>query len=177
MNIEKTRIKDLLLIENIVHSDYRGNFSEIFRKDKLEKYLGYNIDFVQSNLVFSKKNTLRGLHFQHEPFAQSKLITVINGVIVDVAVDLRKQSKTYMEYYKIQLNAKKNNSIFIPRGFAHGYLTISKSATILYHVDNLYSPLHEDGIKYDNKKLNIKWDCNHENIIVSNKDDNLNFGQ
>ena len=175
MNIKKTRIKDLLLIENLVYSDYRGNFSEIFRKDKLEKYLGRNFDFVQSNLVFSKKNTLRGLHFQHEPFAQSKLVTVINGVIEDVAVDLRVNSKTYMEYYKIQLSAEKNNSLFIPRGFAHGYLTISKSATILYHVDNLYSSLHEDGIKYDNKKLNIKWGVNHENLIVSNKDNNLNF--
>ena len=175
MKIKRTIFKDLFIIENKTFFDSRGDFSEIYREDFLNNFIEYKVNFIQTNLVRSIKNSLRGLHFQHPPFSQSKLITVIDGKIIDVAVDLRKDSKTYKQYFKFELNSNNNKSIFIPRGFAHGYLTLSDSATILYHVDNLYSKQHEDGIKYDNIQLNINWGVENDLLIVSKKDKKLSF--
>lgn len=175
MKIERTIFEDLLIIENKTFYDSRGGFSEIYREDILNNFINYKVNFMQTNLVRSNKNSIRGLHFQHPPFSQAKLITAIDGQIIDVAVDLRKDSKTYKQYFKFELNSNNNKSIFIPRGFAHGYLTLSESATILYHVDNLYSHQHEDGIKYDNKELNIDWGIKNNLLIVSEKDKKLSF--
>ena len=175
MKIERTIFKDLLIIENKIHYDSRGDFSEIYREDILNDFIDHKVNFTQTNLVRSNKNSIRGLHFQHPPFSQAKLITAIDGQIIDVAVDLGKDSKTYKQYFKFELNSNNNKSIFIPRGFAHGYLTLSESATILYHVDNLYSQQHEDGIKYDSKELNIDWGVKNDLLIVSEKDKKLSF--
>ena len=175
MKIEKTIFKDLLIIENKINYDSRGDFSEIYREDILNDFTNLKVNFTQTNLVRSNKNSIRGLHFQHPPFSQAKLITAIDGQIIDVAVDIRKDSKTYKQYFKFELNSNNNKSIFIPRGFAHGYLTLSDSATVLYHVDNLYSQQHEDGIKYDCKQLNIDWGVENDLLIVSEKDKKLSF--
>ena len=118
---------------------------------------------------------MRGLHFQKEPFAQSKLISVAHGEILDIAVDIRKNSKTYGKYFSRILSARNNESIFIPRGFAHGYLTLTKNAIINYEVDNYYKPEMEDGISYKDDFLNIDWGINESKIIISEKDNNLKY--
>ena len=175
MRFKKTDFKGLILIFHNVYSDYRGDFKEILKKNKLEDFLGYNLNFCQANSVKSNLNVLRGLHFQKEPFAQSKLISVAHGEILDIAVDIRKNSKTYGKYFSRILSARNNESIFIPRGFAHGYLTLTKNAIINYEVDNYYKPEMEDGISYKDDFLNIDWGINESKIIISEKDNNLKY--
>ena len=139
IKITRTDFKDLYLIEYKNHNDRRGSLFELFRQDFLKKEINVMYNFCQDNLVKSSKMVLRGLHFQNPPFAQSKLISVINGEIFDVAVDLRKNSKTYGKYFSLNLNSKSNKSILIPRGFAHGYLSLSEDTIVHYKVDNYYS--------------------------------------
>ena len=146
---------------------------EVFRQNFLEKKLGYNINFCQDNLVKSKINVLRGLHFQCEPFSQAKLVYVSSGAILDVVVDIRKNSKTYAKYYSTILSSDNKKSIFIPKGFAHGYLTINDNTIVNYKVDNYYNKLYECGICYNDKKLNIDWSIDINNITISEKDKNL----
>ena len=172
MKIKTTSFKGLLIIQNKLFSDERGDFSEIFKKDLIENHLGYEINFCQNNLVKSKKNVFRGLHFQKNPYAQSKLITVISGEILDIAVDIRKESKTYGKYFSYKLSSTKNESLFIPKGFAHGYLTISQNAYVLYEVDNYYNPKMERGISYKDKSLKISFGFDIDQFIVSDKDKN-----
>lgn len=175
MIIKETPFKDLLIIENTPHLDKRGSFTEVFKKEIVENHLGYDINFCQENLVKSKKNVLRGLHFQINPFAQSKLISVLSGEILDIAVDIRKESKTYGKYFSYNLSSRKNESLFIPKGFAHGYLTISNDTSILYKVDNYYNPEMERGISFEDDFLKINLGIEFEKLIISKKDKKFKF--
>ena len=169
MEIIKTNFEGLFLIKLNTHSDSRGDFTELFKQNLFEN----EINFCQDNIVRSKKFVLRGLHFQKEPYAQTKLISVIEGEIFDVAVDLRKFSKTYGNYFSVKLSAQDNMSILIPKGFAHGYLTTSEKAIIHYKVDNYYNPDFEGGIKFDDKNVDIDWGVKKNNLIISERDTNF----
>jgi dTDP-4-dehydrorhamnose 3,5-epimerase len=170
VNFINTDIQDVIICEPEIHKDDRGHFFESFRHDKLEKFLGYKIHFCQDNESYSSYGTLRGLHFQKPPFEQTKLVRVSSGEILDVAVDLRKKSKTYGKHIKIKLSAKNKKQLLIPKGFAHGFLVISQSATVCYKVDNYYSHIHDSGILFNDKILNIDWEINSKNLKLSEKD-------
>lgn len=169
MKIEETFIKDLIIIEPTVFGDERGCFFESYSKIKFE-HLGINIDFVQDNQSFSKKGTLRGLHYQNPPYAQTKLIRVLEGEIMDVVVDLRRNSKTFKKCFNIVLSAENKKQLLIPQGFAHGFSVLSETASVIYKCDQYYNKNSEGGIKFDDPSLNIDWGIDIENAIVSNKD-------
>ena len=152
--------------------DNRGFFMESFKKEDFEQFLGEKINFCQENTSESKYGVLRGLHFQKHPFSQSKLINVQKGKILDICVDLRKNSKFYGKYFSIILDDIDNKSIFIPKGFAHGFVVLSKSARVSYKVDNYYSPKHESGLNYNDSELNIDWLIDRKSIKLSDKDIN-----
>tara|TARA_Y100001954_G_scaffold229905_1_gene276678 strand:- start:924 stop:1460 length:537 start_codon:yes stop_codon:yes gene_type:complete len=170
MRFIKTKFRDLFIIKHNLYTDDRGYFKETFKKEKLEKLIDKKINFCQQNSVKSKKNVLRGLHFQKDPNGQSKLISVEQGKILDIAVDIRKDSETYGRYFSYILSQENHESLFIPKGFAHGYLTISETVLINYTVDNYYSPKNEMGISYDDKFLKIDWGVDHNRLIISKKD-------
>ena len=170
MIYKETEFKGLILISHKIFSDKRGLFKETFRSNELDRLTDYKINFCQENSVYSYKNVLRGLHYQNDPFEQSKLITVAEGAILDVAVDIRKNSKTYGKYFKYLLSAENNESLFIPKGFAHGYLTVSKKALINYKVDNYYKPDYESGVSFKDSHLNIDWGTHISDLIISKKD-------
>ena len=174
MKFFKTDFKDLIIIKHNIYFDKRGFFKVNFKNAKFEQFMNKKFNFCQQNSVKSNLNVLRGLHFQREPMAQSKLISVTFGKILDVAVDIRKDSMTYGKYFSRILSAENHESIFIPRGFAHGYLTLSEFALINYHVDNYYDQEKEDGIPYNDSFLNIDWGIPHEKLIISEKDMNQN---
>tara|TARA_B100001250_G_scaffold149451_1_gene128005 strand:+ start:1317 stop:1853 length:537 start_codon:yes stop_codon:yes gene_type:complete len=173
LNIEKTDFKDLLIINHDIFHDNRGSFKEIFRNNVLDENLSYRINFCQENNVKSSLMVLRGLHYQEEPFSQSKLISVTEGKILDIAVDIRKNSKTYGMYFSYVLSSDSNKSIFIPKGFAHGYLTLTKNAYVNYKVDNYYEKKSERGICFNDKLLNIDWGVDENQILISDKDKKL----
>lgn len=168
MNIIKTDIEDLVVIEPIVHGDHRGWFMETFSAKELEKH-GINTVFVQDNQSFSaQKNTLRGMHFQNAPMAQTKLIRCTRGAIIDVVVDLRKNSKTYKKWFSIELSAENKKQLYIPKGFAHGFVTLTENVEVQYKVDEFYSKEHDRSIRFDDPEIGIKWEV--ENPILSEKD-------
>ena len=174
MKIEKTFIKDLVIIEPTVLGDERGYFFESYSKIKFDA-LGFDIDFVQDNQSFSKRGTLRGLHYQNPPFAQTKLVRVLEGEIIDVAVDLRKDSPTYGKAFSILLSAENKKQLLVPQGFAHGFSVVSDTASVMYKCDQFYNKDSEGGIKFDDPSLNIDWGMNLEDAIVSDKDQILPF--
>tara|TARA_B100001939_G_C16924303_1_gene610835 strand:- start:27 stop:575 length:549 start_codon:yes stop_codon:yes gene_type:complete len=167
MKIERTPIKDLLVIHPQVHEDSRGNFFESWNKDLFKKITN-GLDFVQDNQSYSKKNVLRGLHFQNPPYEQGKLVRVIKGSVLDVAVDIRKDSDTYGSYYSIELNDENKIIFWIPPGFAHGFLTLKDNTIFSYKCTSFYNKDSEGSILYNDKDLNINWGV--KNPIVSNKD-------
>ena len=176
MKFLKTTIPDLILIEPLIHKDYRGYFFESYRHDLLEQKLGYEVNFVQDNETKSTKGVLRGLHFQLPPFDQSKLCRVIEGSVLDVAVDLRKDSTTFGKHLAVELTGDNKRQLFIPKGFAHGYLTLSETATFFYKVDNYFSPESQKGIVFDDDFLSIDWKLLHKDIHLSSYDKcNLKF--
>jgi len=170
MKITKTFIEDLLIIEPQLFKDDRGFFYESYNKQSLDKVI--NIVFVQDNESKSHKGVVRGLHFQRPPFEQTKLVRCVSGEILDVAVDLRINSKTYGKHFSINLSSKNKKQLFIPRGFAHGFQVLSETATVNYKVDSFYNSKYDSGIIWDDKDLLIKWDNNIEPIL-SEKDLNL----
>lgn len=174
MKIYNTKFKDLLLLKHEAFDDERGVFKELFRINELNDRLSYSVSFCQENVVESSINVLRGLHYQKFPYQQSKLITVISGAILDIAVDIREESKTYGKYYSRILKSENNESLFVPSGFAHGYLTLTKKALICYNVDNYYNSNYEGGIFFNDPKLNIKWGQKAKKMIISKKDLQLN---
>jgi dTDP-4-dehydrorhamnose 3,5-epimerase len=174
MIFTKTSISDLIIIESNPIIDNRGSFQEIFRLNDLENELGYRVSFCQENQSTSKYGVLRGLHFQEKPYEQAKLIRVVQGSVLDVVVDLRKNSLTYGKYFSIELSHKNNLQLFIPKCFAHGYLTLSQKATIVYKTDNYYNKDSENGIKFDDEYLNINWGLPYVDIKCSEKDKLLN---
>jgi dTDP-4-dehydrorhamnose 3,5-epimerase (EC 5.1.3.13) len=168
MNIIKTEIEDVLIIEPRVFGDHRGWFTETYSKEKF-KNLGVDIDFVQSNHSFSaQKGTLRGLHFQLNPKAQTKLVRCTKGKILDVAVDLRKGSPTYKRWISIELTAENKKQLLIPKGFAHGFVTLTDDVEVQYNVDEYYAPECDRSIKFDDPEIGIDWGI--ENPILSDKD-------
>lgn len=169
MNLDNTFIKDLVILTPTVFEDERGYFMESFNSNKLSD-LGVNINFVQDNQSFSQKNTLRGLHYQNPAFAQTKLVRVLEGEIIDVAVDLRKDSETYGKHFAIKLTADNKKQLLIPQGFAHGFSVLSETAVVMYKCDQYYNKESEGGIRFDDPTLNIDWGIDLKEAIVSQKD-------
>lgn len=173
MKISKTKFEDCYIIEPSLIGDVRGYFFESFHQDRFEDLTGLKVNFVQDNQSFSKKGTLRGLHFQSAKFGQAKLVRVLNGVVLDVVVDIRKGSKTFGEHFSIELSSENKKQLFIPRGFAHGFVVLSESAEFFYKCDNYYNKVSEGGIIYNDPTLNIDWKLSKNEMIISEKDYNL----
>ena len=170
MTFTRSTIPDVVLCEPLVHGDDRGYFVETFRDDKLEAFLGYKIQFLQDNESKSSYGVLRGLHYQLEPFAQTKLVRVISGVILDVAVDIRKNSPTFGLHVSVELSGENKKQMLIPKGFAHGFAVLSEEATVAYKVDNYYAPQCDRGIAYNDASLGIDWIVPSEKLKISQKD-------
>ena len=170
MTFTRTAIPDVVIIEPKVHGDSRGYFVETFRQDKLEEFLGYQINFCQDNESKSSKGVLRGLHYQLPPHAQTKLVRVIYGRVLDVAVDIRKNSPTFGQHVAVELSGENKKQLLIPRGFAHGFVVLEDDTVFAYKVDNYYSPQCDRGIAFDDKNLNIDWILNHNELNLSAKD-------
>jgi dTDP-4-dehydrorhamnose 3,5-epimerase len=163
MKINKTFIKDLLIIEPQLFKDERGFFYESYNKNNLDKVI--NVVFVQDNESKSHKGVIRGLHFQAPPFDQTKIVRCVSGNILDVAVDLRVNSKTYGKFFSIELSSENNKQLFIPKGFAHGFQVLSETAIVNYKVDNFYNPKSDSGIIWNDKDLSIDWNLDIKPII------------
>lgn len=170
MQFIRTAIPDVVIIEPQVHGDERGYFVETFRTDKLEEFLGYKINFCQDNESKSSKGVLRGLHYQLPPFAQTKLVRVIQGKVLDVAVDIRKGSLTFGQYVAIELSAENKRQLLVPRGFAHGFVVLEDDTVFAYKVDSYYSPECDRGIAFDDPDIGIDWQIPHEQLNLSAKD-------
>jgi dTDP-4-dehydrorhamnose 3,5-epimerase len=170
MNFIRTEIPDVVIIEPLVHGDNRGYFVETFRADKLEEFLGYKINFCQDNESKSSRGVLRGLHYQLHPAAQTKLVRVIQGSVLDVAVDIRKASPTFGKHVSVELNSENKRQLLVPRGFAHGFVVLEDNTTFAYKVDNYYSPENDRGIAFDDKELSIDWNIPHAELNLSSKD-------
>lgn len=169
MEIIQTPISDLLIIQPRVFKDARGFFMESYNRSKFNE-LGINLDFCQDNQSRSAYGVIRGLHYQLLPQSQSKLVTVIEGAVWDVAVDLRKNSPTFGQWYGIELTGENKTQFLIPQGFAHGFSVLSESALFSYKCDNFYSPEHEAGILFNDPTLNIDWKIPADKALVSEKD-------
>jgi dTDP-4-dehydrorhamnose 3,5-epimerase len=169
-----TTIEGLVIIEPTVFGDNRGYFLESYNKKKFEEAIG-KVSFVQDNESKSSKGVLRGLHFQKPPYAQIKLVRCIQGNVLDVAVDIRDGSETYGKYVSVELSGENKKQVFIPRGFAHGFLVLSNTAIVSYKVDNNYAPAHDAGIRWNDPTLNIQWRVNEREVLVSEKDVKLPF--
>ena len=174
MKFIKTEIPDVYIIEPLVFGDNRGYFLESFNLEKFEENI-YPIKFVQDNESKSSRGVLRGLHFQKPPFEQAKLVRCIEGRVLDVAVDVRKESPTYGKHVAVELSGENKRQLFVPRGFAHGFSVLSDTAIFAYKVDNTYAPESDSGIRFDDKELNIDWGLSEEEILLSVKDKNLSF--
>lgn len=170
MKFTPQSIEDVILIEPTTHGDDRGYFVETFRQDLFEESIGYKVNFIQDNESKSTKGILRGLHFQVPPFAQSKLVRVIEGEVLDVAVDIRQGSPTFGQYVSTILSAENKHQLFLPRGFAHGFVVLSDSAIFSYKVDNYYSPECDRGLAFNDAELQIDWVLAKEQVRLSEKD-------
>ena len=168
MKITETPLKDCYLIEATAFGDERGFFMEAFNKQKLKEELNVEFEIEQVNFASSAKNVLRGLHYQDAPYSQTKLVGVTRGAVIDLVVDLRKDSPSYLQHYKVLLDHP-SKLFLVPKGFAHGYLTLSDDTLFYYLVDAPYSPKHEMGILYNDPALNIDWG-QQDSPIVSDKD-------
>lgn len=172
MKLVETSIQDLFILEPKVFSDPRGYFFEAYNENTF-KALGLNYRFVQDNESFSTFGTLRGLHFQKGEFAQAKLVRVLKGKVLDVAVDLRPQSKTFKKYVTCELSEENKRMFMVPRGFAHGFIVLSETALFQYKCDNFYSPQNEAGIIWNDPDLQIDWKVSAQDVLVSEKDSKL----
>lgn len=170
MKFTRTHIEDVIIMEPQVHGDQRGYFVETFRQDELEEFLGFKVSFVQDNESKSGKGVLRGLHYQLAPAAQTKLVRVIQGAVLDVAVDIRKGSPTYGQHVAVELTAENKKQLFVPRGFAHGFVVLDENTMFAYKVDNYYSPENDRGIAFNDPALNIDWKLNIGQLNLSAKD-------
>lgn len=169
MIFTEQKLKGVWVIEPRVFADERGYFMESFRQDKFEEHIG-KVNFIQDNESKSTRGVLRGLHYQTGEYAQAKLVRVIEGSVLDVAVDIRKSSPTFGQYVAVELTAENKKQLYIPGGFAHGFLVLSESAIFTYKVDNVYSPQHEASIIWNDKSLNIDWGMTEEELLLSSKD-------
>lgn len=173
MRIEQTPLQDCFIIHEKVHGDARGYFIETYNQRDFKAATGLNIEFVQDNQSRSTKGVLRGLHMQRGAAAQAKLVRVLEGSVLDIAVDLRKGSPSFGQHFAIELTADNHKQFFVPAGFAHGFVVLSETATFFYKVDKFYEPGNEVGIMYNDKDLNIDWRLTDAEIILSEKDKTL----
>lgn len=170
MNVTETKLKGCFIIEPRVFNDDRGYFFESYNKAAFNKDLSMNVNFVQDNESFSTKGVLRGLHFQKGEFAQAKLVRVTQGEVLDVAVDLRPDSETFLQVETVLLSSENKKQLFVPRGFAHGFIVLSDTVVFNYKCDNVYNKESEGGIIYNDPTLNIDWMLDPSEFIVSDKD-------
>ena len=172
MRVFKTDIEGVLIVEPMVHGDQRGYFMESFSERDFEAATGLNVRFVQDNESRSRRGVLRGLHFQREPYAQAKLVRVMQGRVLDVAVDIRPGSATFGRYVAVELSADNHRQLFIPKGFAHGYVVLEEDTVFQYKCDEYYHPESEDGVAWNDPQIGIEWPLTESEIILSPKDTN-----
>jgi dTDP-4-dehydrorhamnose 3,5-epimerase len=170
MNFIPTKLEGCFILEPKVIQDERGYFMESFNENTFQKGTGKVVHFVQDNQSFSTKGVLRGLHYQTGEHAQAKLVRVLQGEVLDVVVDIRPNSTSYGEYVSVLLTGENNTQFFVPRGFAHGFLVLSDTATFFYKCDNFYNKESEGGLLYNDKSVNVDWQFPLENLIISEKD-------
>ena len=170
MKVSETHLEGCFVIEPKVFEDDRGSFFESFRKEVFEKKTGLKVDFIQDNQSISQKGVLRGLHMQKGEFAQAKLVRVVQGKVLDVAVDIRENSPTFGEHFSIELSSENNTQLFVPKGFLHGFATLENNTIVVYKCDNYYHKETELGVAYNDKELNIDWSLLASEIEVSDKD-------
>ena len=169
MKVTKTEIDGVFIIEPQVFEDERGCFFESYNKEKLKEQ-GIDYDFIQDNQSKSKYGTIRGIHFQKGEYAQAKLVRVLEGTVLDVAVDLRKDSPTFGKHVAVELSAENRRQLMIPRGFGHGFSVLSETAVFAYKCDNVYNKASEGGLRYNDPKLGIDWKIDTDKAILSDKD-------
>lgn len=172
MDFTRTQIPDVVICSPKIYGDHRGYFCETFRKDSLEEFLGFKVDFCQDNESKSSFGVLRGMHYQLPPFTQSKLVRVLEGSVLDVAVDIRKGSPYYGKSVAVELSSENKKQLFVPRGFAHGFVVLSETSTFAYKCDNFYAPSYDRGFLFSDKKVNIDWELSYDKLVLSEKDQN-----
>ena len=170
MNAIETKLKGCFIIEPRVFNDDRGYFFESYNKESFNSAVGTNVNFVQDNESFSTKGVLRGLHFQKGDYAQAKLVRVTQGKVLDVAVDIRPDSETFLQVETVVLSSENKKQLFVPRGFAHGFIVLSDTVVFNYKCDNLYNKASEAGIIYNDSSLDIDWALDPSEFLVSEKD-------
>ncbi len=175
MEYIKTEIEGVWIIEPRVFNDQRGYFFESYKQAEFDEHVGHHVEFIQDNESKSSYGVLRGLHYQAGDFSQAKLVRVIKGRVVDVAVDIRKSSSTFGKYVMVELSEDNKRQFFIPRGFAHGFLVLSDEAIFTYKVDNVYAPQAEASIRWDDETIGIKWPIDAKDVLLSDKDLNKGF--
>lgn len=173
MKFKKLEIPEIILCEPTVHNDERGYFTEIFKQNELELFLGHSVNFIQENETKSSFGVLRGLHYQLNPHSQTKLVRVSKGAVLDVVVDLRKDSPTFGKHIAVELTSENKKQLFIPSGFAHGFIVLEDETRFVYKVDNYYFPDSERGIAFDDPELAIDWKLKKIDIKLSKKDSDL----
>lgn len=170
MEYKKTEIDGVWIMEPKVFSDNRGYFYEVWRQSDFDEHIGQHVEFVQDNESKSSYGVLRGLHYQKGEFSQAKLVRVLKGKVLDVAVDLRKDSPTLGKYVMVELSEENKRQFFIPRGFAHGFLVLSEEAIFTYKVDNIYAPQSEASLRWNDETVGIEWPIDVKDIVISDKD-------
>lgn len=170
MEYLKTEIEGVYVLEPRVFRDARGYFFESWRQADFDQHIGRHVEFIQDNESKSSYGVLRGLHYQKGEYSQAKLVRVIRGRVLDVAVDIRKSSPTFGKYVAVELSEDNKRQLFIPRGFAHGFLVLSDEAVFTYKVDNVYAPQHEASIRWNDKDINIEWPISADDVFTSEKD-------
>ncbi|WP_066222852.1 dTDP-4-dehydrorhamnose 3,5-epimerase [Formosa haliotis] len=170
MKVTETKLKDCFILEPEVFGDKRGYFLESYNADTFNKLIGLNVTFVQDNESFSSRGVLRGLHYQLGEHAQAKLVRVIKGEVLDIAVDVRKDSPTFGQHVAVNLTEDNKKQLFVPRGFAHGFVVLSETAIFAYKCDNFYNKASEGGIIYNDKTLNVDWQIDETEMNISEKD-------
>lgn len=173
MELQQTTLKDCFILKPRIFQDERGFFSETYNKQTFKKVTGLEIDFVQDNQSISTYGVLRGLHFQLGPMAQSKLVRVVKGKVLDIIVDIRKNSETFGKHISVLLDDVEQKQLFVPRGFAHGFITLSETSVFAYKCDNFYDKTSEGGIIYNDATLGLDWHLPKEELIISEKDKQL----
>ena len=170
MTVKETKLKGCFILEPKVFQDSRGYFFESFNQNTFNRLIGKNINFIQDNESYSSKGVLRGLHYQRGEYAQAKLVRVVKGTVLDIAVDIRKNSPTFGQNVTLELSEDNKQQLFIPRGFAHGFIVLSDTAIFSYKCDNFYNKESEGGIIYNDASLKIDWKLNGNEFIISEKD-------
>jgi len=173
MKVEATKLKDCFIIHDTVFEDPRGYFFESFNQQRFASNMGLNVSFVQDNQSKSTRGVLRGIHFQQGEYAQAKLVRVLEGSVLDIAVDLRKDSPTFGQWESVVLTGDNHVQFFVPRGFGHGFVVLSEVAVFFYKCDNFYNKASEGGIIYNDPDLNIDWKINTNEVLLSDKDKTL----